>query len=172
MISVRLDRLVLSLTLTLLASRETAFPSCQSSVKAVTSNRGPVSRKHCSLSRTNLDGTIDWTFASLENLREATNPGNPWPCRKVAAAMFLDAAPAAFRTRVGQTSMLDEYIHGAENQWRAWMASPYVWHTLDRRDLLYAVILRAMLESWACSSVTQGVELLVTYASTHLRSFH
>lgn len=96
-------------------------------------------------------------------MREVVKANNPWPYRKVAAAKFLDAAPAAFRTQAGQTSMLDKYLPEAEAQWRSWISSPHVWHTLDRRDLLYAVILRAMLECWTGSTVTQGLGRLVNY---------
>ena len=107
--------------------------------------------------------TLEWTFACLENMREALKSNNPWPYRKVAAAKFLSEAPEDFRTQIGRTSMLEKYIPEAEEMWRAWISSPYTWHTLDRRDLLYCVLLRAMLECWTGSTVTAGLGRLVDY---------
>ena len=110
-----------------------------------------------------MERTVEWTFACLENLREAVKPNNPWPWRKVAAARFFCEEPAAFVTQGGDPSRLEKYLSEADEMWRTWLGSPRIWQILDRRDFVYAIVLKSMLECWAGSSVSKGLGHLVDY---------
>lgn len=109
--------------------------------------------------QTELDGHIDWTFASLENLREVSKANNPWPFLKVAAAHHFDKrglSPA------GAAGLL-EYMPAAEDQWRSWLASDFCWRQVIRRDLCYAVTLFSVLECWKGSTVNAAMSNLVDF---------
>lgn len=106
-----------------------------------------------------LQRNIDWTFASLENLREVSKPNNPWPFLKVAAARhFLDHGLSK-----ADIAGLNRYIPEAEDQWRSWLGSPESWRHIFRRDLCYAILLFAILECWRGNSVRDTMSSLVNF---------
>lgn len=107
----------------------------------------------------NFDRKVDWSFASLENLREAAKPNNPWPYLKVAAVRKFEADK---QWRSGVKSF-DEFIPAAEEQWRAWLGSEEIWHQIHRRDVVYAVLLFAMLECWRKRSIQQTMRGLLRF---------
>ncbi|WP_013586771.1 hypothetical protein [Paraburkholderia phenoliruptrix] len=113
----------------------------------------------------NLGGKIDWTFASLENLREAGKPNNPWPFLKVAAAHHFDRHGISPIHREG----LLEYVPAADDQWQAWMASDECWRQITRRDLFYAIMLFSVHECWKGSAVDAAMSNLVDFC---LESFN
>lgn len=107
----------------------------------------------------NLDGKIDWTFASLENLREVAKPDNPWPFLKVAAAYYFDKhgiAPI-------QSEELLKYVPLAEDQWRSWLASDECWDQITRRDVCYAIMLFAIHQCWKGNTVEAAMSNLVDF---------
>lgn len=107
-----------------------------------------------------LQRTIDWTFASLENLREVSKPNNPWPFLKVAAARyFMDHGLSTT-----DIDGLKRYIPEAEDQWQTWLGSPISWHHVFRRDVCYAILLFAILECWKGSSVSDAMSKLVDFS--------
>lgn len=113
----------------------------------------------------NLGGHIDWTFASLENLREVSKANNPWPFLKVAAAHHFDKRGLS---PIGKEGLL-EYMPAADDQWRSWLASDDCWRQITRRDLCYAVTLFAVRECWKGSTVNEAMSNLVDFC---LESFN
>lgn len=113
----------------------------------------------------NLDGKIDWTFASIENLREASKTNNPWPFLKVAAAHHFCEHGLAPTSRDG----LLEYMPVAEAQWRSWLASEECWRQITRRDLFYAIMMFSIRECWNGSAVNAAMSNLVDFC---LESFN
>jgi hypothetical protein len=106
-----------------------------------------------------LQRNIDWTFASLENLREVSKPNNHWPFLKSAAARyFIDHGISNT-----DTAGLERYIPEAEDQWRHLLGSQESWHHVFRRDLCYAVLLFAILECWKGSTVSDAMSNLVDF---------
>lgn len=106
-----------------------------------------------------LERNVDWTFASLENLREAIKPNNPWPFLKVAAARHFSENGFTPTSRAD----LRKYIPAAEDQWRTWLGSTDCWHHVSRRDLVYAILLFAIQECWKGSSVNNAMSKLVDF---------
>lgn len=110
---------------------------------------------------------FDWSFAALENLRELFKPNNPWPYQKVAAAKMFDAMmhlPAVQeRVSKGHKVRLEDYIAEAELMWTAILTDRESWASLQRRDVMHAIILRAMLECWSGKSVDEGVHCLAEF---------
>lgn len=89
-------------------------------------------------------GLLDWSFASLENMREAVKPDNVWPVYKSAAARYyLDHGYSKLTT-----DDFASYIPTAKDQWNTWLKSDLMWHQVRRRDIVYAVMLFAFLEAW------------------------
>ncbi|WP_291387103.1 MULTISPECIES: hypothetical protein [Achromobacter] len=109
--------------------------------------------------QTTLGGHIDWTFASLENLREVTKANNPWPFVKVAAAHHFAKRGLSSVDEAG----LLKYIPAAEDQWLAWLASGDCWRQITRRDVCYAVTLFSILECWKGRAVNDAMSNLVEF---------
>lgn len=107
---------------------------------------------------------IDWTFASLENLREVVKPNNPWPYQKVAAAKLFDSMKNFQEVISGSVvAAIEEHIPAAERMWDAFITSPQMWAAVQRRDIMHCIILRAMLDCWSDFSVEEGVSRLVDF---------
>jgi hypothetical protein len=51
----------------------------------------------------------------------------------------------------------------AEVQWLSWLRSPAAWHIRIRRDLVYAVTLKAMLECRQGNDTQQALSNIVTF---------
>lgn len=103
--------------------------------------------------------SVDWSFASLENLREASKPNNPWPYLKVAAMRHFEICGLGPVSR----SQLEEHISASEEQWRDWLSSGECWRQLKRRDLFYAIMLFATLECWRNTPVNTALARLVDF---------
>jgi hypothetical protein len=110
------------------------------------------------------DHHIDWTFASLENLREVTKPNNPWPFLKVAAAYHFSEHGCVPVNK----KELSAYIPKAEEQWRSWLASDICWRQIVRRDVCYAVTLFAVQQCWEGRAVEVAMSNLVEFCLTSL----
>ncbi|WP_138487452.1 hypothetical protein [Stutzerimonas nosocomialis] len=107
---------------------------------------------------------IDWTFASLENLREVVKSNNPWPYQKVAAAKLFDSMKDFQQVRSGRMVVaIEDHIPAAEKMWETFITSPHMWAAVKRRDVMYCVILRAILDCWSGFSVDVGVSRLVDF---------
>lgn len=107
----------------------------------------------------NFGRKIDWSFASLENVREVAKPNNPWPYLKVAAVRKFAADDQWWNG----AKTFDEFIPAAEEQWRTWLGSEEIWHQIHRRDVVYAVLLFSMLECWRRSTVSQTMNGLLCF---------
>lgn len=106
-----------------------------------------------------LGRNVDWSFASLENLREASKPNNPWPYLKVAAIRHFQVAGTASATPIE----LEKFIPAAEEQWKSWLGSNECWHQIARRDLVYAVLLFVILECWKNAPILPAMSRLVDF---------
>ena len=102
---------------------------------------------------------LDWTFASLENMREAAKPANPWPVRKSAAARHYLAYN---RSRLSH-DQFDEFIPLAKDQWHDWLTSDAMWHQVRRRDMVYTVMLLAFMEAWNGSPVAEALRRIIRF---------
>ncbi|MBC3877395.1 hypothetical protein H8K38_06220 [Undibacterium sp. FT79W] len=115
----------------------------------------------------NLNKSFDWTFAALENVREVVRAENPWPYQKVMAAKLFDSSPTieeaielcAKEPGLNSASLIDS----AEEHWDVFLQNRETWKALSRRDVMYCVMLRTMLESWAGSSVEQTLRVLIEF---------
>jgi len=107
---------------------------------------------------------IDWTFASLENLREVLKPNNPWPYQKVAAAKLFDSMKNFQQVRSeSMVVAIEDHIPAAEKMWETFITSPQMWAAVQRRDVMHCIILRAMLDCWSGYSVDDGVSRLIDF---------
>ncbi len=110
---------------------------------------------------------FDWTFATLENLREVVKPNNPWPYQKVAAAKMFDAMmqlpEVRDRALKGHAEQIKDYIPAAEEMWDAFLTNGEAWACIQRRDMMQSIMLRAMLECWNGQGVDDGIRCLVDF---------
>lgn len=116
--------------------------------------------------KTRLNGSFEWAFAGMENLRQAVRENNPFPYRKVAAAKYFDETGAITPRHTGfsvRDPELDTFFTGAEDFWSAIMSNPASWDALRWRDTVYCLTLKAMLERWSGSSVEDGLRNLVQF---------
>lgn len=102
---------------------------------------------------------LDWSFASLENMREAAKPDNPWPVRKSAAALHYVAYG---RTRQS-SDQFAEFKPMAIDQWQHWLKSDAMWHQVHRRDMVYAVLLLAFIEAWSGEKIPLALRRMLTF---------
>ncbi len=102
---------------------------------------------------------LDWTFASLENMREAAKPGNPWPMRKSAAAQHY----LAYGRSKQSHDQFEEFMPLAKDQWQDWLKSDVLWQQVRRRDAVYTVMLLAFLEAWNGSQVAEALRRMIKF---------
>lgn len=115
----------------------------------------------------NLNKGFDWTFAALENLREVVRAENPWPYQKVMAAKLFDST-ATMQEAIELCAKDPGFnspslIADAEEHWDVFLQNRESWKALNRRDVMYCVMLRTMLESWAGASVEQTLRVLIEF---------
>ena len=100
-------------------------------------------------------GSFDYCFPMLENLREFTCANNPYPVNKVAAAIYLDNKLRGNPTpSSNQDNLFVPFFEQAEDVWKNFRSSEHMWHMIDRRDLIYAVMLKTFLICWTTKSIT------------------
>ncbi len=109
---------------------------------------------------------LDWTFASLENMREAAKPMNPWPARKSAAARHY----LAYGRSRPSHDRFEEFKLLAQDQWQNWLKSDSMWHQVRRRDTVYIVMLLAFTEAWSGSQVVDALRRMLTFCLDFLGS--
>jgi len=103
----------------------------------------------------NYSGGFDYSFAMLENLREFTKENNPHPVNKVAAAKYFDALVSGKESRGGRSrERLESYYQESERTWLEFRSSKEAWEMVDRRDVVYAVMLKTFYLCWKKSSFT------------------
>ncbi len=107
----------------------------------------------------NFSRSADWTFPSLENLREAAKPNNPWPYIKVAAIRHFETSGLT----PADADQLEVHIPAAEDQWSKWLAGNDCWLQIRRRDLFYAVLLFAVVERWKGVETHRALGCLVNF---------
>ncbi|PSS74545.1 hypothetical protein [Shewanella algae] len=99
---------------------------------------------------TQLGGGHDFGFPMLENLRFFVSDNCQWPIYKVAAAHYLDEK--IFNTSTGQKEFsfetTPEMFRKAQETWEMYRSNRFVWKQLDRRDLVYLLMLRTMNICW------------------------
>jgi hypothetical protein len=108
--------------------------------------------------------SLDWTFAALENIREAANPHNPWPLRKSAAAHHY----LAHGLTKPSADDFAEFRPLAQTQWDDWLKSEHIWHQVHRRDTVYLVLLCTFIEAWSGSKPVDDLQRLMIFCMEHL----
>jgi hypothetical protein len=99
-------------------------------------------------------GGFDFAFPMLENLRAYTSVNNPYPVNKVAAAFYFDAKLQGAVVKDFGNSIFEPYIKKSEDLWKAYRGREDMWHTIDRRDLVYVVMLKTYYLCWSSDKVT------------------
>lgn len=95
-----------------------------------------------------LGGAFDYSFPMFENLRFYKD-NNPHPVRKVAAALYLSHIYQSGAEHIDMGSqVLEPYMDLSEKKWTQYRSNPWVWHMIDRRDVIYAVMLKAYCLCW------------------------
>ncbi len=101
------------------------------------------------------DGGFDYKFAMLENMRQFTCDNNPYPVNKVAAAIYFDHR---LRGKINRSNtegdIFEPYIEQAESIWMEFRSSKGIWDLIDRRDLIYAVMLKIYHMCWTNADIT------------------
>ncbi|ELL9331867.1 hypothetical protein RX455_003658 [Vibrio fluvialis] len=111
-------------------------------------------------------GGFDYSFPMFENLREYTSVNNPYPIKKVAAALYFDDKSRGKEIQnVQSDDILEPYIQESESRWKAMRANEHAWDTIDRRDLVYVVMLKTYYLCWTSSRITieDGLRQLVDF---------
>lgn len=117
-----------------------------------------------SIIQTEYGGGFDYVFPVLENLREFIKENNPYPVRKVAAAIYFDhLIRGEARLEGDKARMLDPYLLKSESVWASFRSSQYAWDMLDRRDTIYFVMLETFYLLWSrgCLTIEDALNHLV-----------
>jgi len=100
-------------------------------------------------------GGFDYSFPILENLREFLKENNPHPVIKVAAAKYFDAMVNGKESYGGRSrERLESHFQESERTWLEFRSSREAWEMVDRRDVVYAVMLKTFCLCWEKSSFT------------------
>ena len=115
-------------------------------------------------------GGFDFVFPMLENLREFTSVNNPYPVRKVSAAFYFDAKLQGNILESESENIFEPYLERSEELWKDYRASKEMWHTIDRRDLVYVVMLKTYHLCWSSDKITieDGLRKLVDFCLDEL----
>lgn len=108
--------------------------------------------------------SMDWTFAALENMREAAKPHNPWPLRKSAAAQHY----LIYGLSNPSANDFADFRPLAQAHWHDWLRSAAVWHQVRRRDTVYLVLLCVFKEAWGGCNPMVGLQRLMVFCIEHL----
>lgn len=111
-------------------------------------------------------GGFDYSFAMLENLRQFICDNNPHPVNKVSAAIYFDhKLRGAINKSNTKGDIFEPYIEQAESVWMNFRSSEVVWGHIDRRDLVYAVMLKTFHMCWTSTNITieRALHNLVDY---------
>lgn len=100
-------------------------------------------------------GGFDYCFPMLENLRQFTYDNNPHPVAKVSAAIYFDhKLRNSLKSQTKESEVFEPYFEQAENVWLNFRASKEMWSMIDRRDLIYAVLLKTYHLCWSKNIIT------------------
>lgn len=116
-------------------------------------------------------GGFDYSFPMLENLREFTCSNNPYPVTKVSAAIYFDhKLQGNLIIPSNQDDLFAPYFEQAESVWINYRSSEHMWHMIDRRDLIYAVMLKTYQLCWTTNNLTieNALNKLVEYCLNEL----
>ncbi|CAM0557914.1 hypothetical protein EHLJMEHL_03005 [Vreelandella titanicae] len=122
-----------------------------------------VEKKYC--------GAFDYSFPMLENLRQFIHENNPHPLTKVSAAIYFDhKIRGLVRNSHPANDIFLPYYEQAESAWMNFRSSEHIWHMIDRRDLIYAVMLKTYHLCWTKGSITieSALNKLVDYCLNEL----
>ncbi|MCJ2376743.1 hypothetical protein LNL84_07825 [Vibrio sp. ZSDZ34] len=98
-------------------------------------------------------GGFDFAFPMLENLRSYTSVNNPYPVNKVAAAFYFDAKLQGNTIAGNSNNIFEPYLEKSEELWKEYRASEDMWHAIDRRDLVYVVMLKTYYLCWSLDQI-------------------
>lgn len=116
-------------------------------------------------------GGFDYSFAMLENLRQFICDNNPHPVNKVSAAIYFDHKLRGWINKSNiEGDIFEPYIGQAESVWMSFRSSEVIWGLLDRRDLIYAVMLKTFHICWTSTNITieRALHNLVGYCLDEL----
>lgn len=112
---------------------------------------------------TDFNSGVDWTFASLENMREAMKAGNPWPTLKVAAVKYFLENGNKVVTGEEPSSLFKPYIRESCQFWDEWISDEDCLRQLQRRDLLYCVMLLTFKELWNSTPLDETLNIITEF---------
>ena len=98
-------------------------------------------------------GGFCFAFPMLENLRSYTSVNNPYPVDKVAAAFYFDAKLQGNTIQDNSDNIFEPYLEKSEELWKEYRASEDMWHAIDRRDLVYVVMLKTYYLCWSLDQI-------------------
>lgn len=100
------------------------------------------------------DGGFDYCFPMLENLRQFTSENNPYPVNKVSAAIYLDHKLRGIMKKPSNGDIFEPYFREAETLWLNFRSNKQMWELVDKRDLIYAVMLKTYHLCWTNDNIT------------------
>ncbi len=106
---------------------------------------------------------VDWTFASLENLREAMKSDNPWPALKVAAVKYFIENGDKVVTGEEPSSLFKQHINESYQFWNEWKNDETCLRQIQRRDLLYCVMLLTFKELWSDTPLDETLNIITKF---------
>lgn len=104
-----------------------------------------------------LNGSFDFTFPILENIREQLKDNNPWPTLKVAAALYYKYSynsSCSYYENQQSNALFNNQLEGSKNIWNEFLNNTETWKFIKRRDLLHVVMLKTYLTCWQSSNYT------------------
>lgn len=114
----------------------------------------------------------DFSFPMLENLRKFTESNNSWPIYKVAASFYLDEKlqNTALSNKPFSYKDTPTLFEKSEKLWDSFRGSEHVWKQIDRRDLIYVILLKTMDICWSSSNLTieNALEKIVQFCIDEL----
>ncbi len=116
-------------------------------------------------------GEFNYLFAVLENLRQFTCDNNPHPVNKASAAIyFKHKLKGDIYGSNMEGDIFEPYIEQAESDWMDFRSSKVMWSLIDRRDLIYAVMLKTYHICWTSANITteRALHNLVDYCLDEL----
>jgi len=115
----------------------------------------------------NMRKSYDFSFAALENVRELSKPGNPWPYEKIIiiktieACNTLDEAIEKYASYNG--CYPEKLVKEVDNFWELYSTSKEIIQAFTRRDLVYCLLLKTFINCWHGKSIHQNISDLVDF---------
>ena len=120
---------------------------------------------------TEYGGGFDYSFTMLENLRQFTSCNNPHPVHKVAAAIYFDhLIRGKIESHSDEDNIFEPYFEQSETKWSNFRVDKHMWRQVDRRDVIYAILLKTYHMCWTINQITieSALHDLIDYCLSEL----